>query len=84
MKAHLAELMETQQGSCKITGLPMHLDGQEDLDKDMLASADRIDSSRHYVIGNIQLVCRFVNFWKCAQKNGRFIEFLERIVASIL
>lgn len=84
MKAHLADLMEAQQGLCKITGLPMHLDGQENLDKDMLASADRIDSNGHYAIGNIQLVCRFVNFWKCAQENGRFIELLDRVVASRL
>lgn len=81
MKAHLIQLMKEQQGLCAITRLPMHLDGNENIDFDMLASADRIDSNGHYEIGNIQLVCRFVNFWKCAQENGRFLDLLEKIVA---
>lgn len=81
MKAHLAQLMKDQQGLCAITKLPMHLDGQENLDKDLLASADRVDSNGHYEIGNIQLVCRFVNFWKCAQENGRFLELMEAVIA---
>ncbi|APG93455.1 hypothetical protein SAMCFNEI73_pB0258 (plasmid) [Sinorhizobium americanum] len=59
----------------------MHLDGNENIDFDMLASADRIDSNGHYEIGNVQLVCRFVNFWKCAQENGRFLNLLERVIA---
>jgi len=81
MRAHLVQLMKSQHGLCAITKLPMHLDGQENLDKDMLASADRIDSNGHYAVGNIQLVCRFVNFWKCAQENGRFLDLLERVTA---
>lgn len=80
MKAHLTQLMEEQQGRCKITGLSMHIDGQEGLEHDLLASADRIDSNGHYEIGNLQLVCRFVNFWKCAQENGKFVDLLERII----
>ncbi|OAP43203.1 hypothetical protein ATC00_04710 [Sinorhizobium americanum] len=79
--AHLAELIKEQQGLCAITKLPMHLDGNENIDFDMLASADRIDSNGHYEIGNVQLVCRFVNFWKCAQENGRFLNLLERVIA---
>lgn len=80
MKAHLAHLMDEQQGRCKITGLLMHVDGQDGMEHDMLASADRIDSNGHYEIGNIQLVCRFVNFWKCAQENGKFVDLLERVI----
>ncbi|NGO51111.1 hypothetical protein [Allomesorhizobium camelthorni] len=81
MRSHLADLMKSQQGLCAITKLPMHLDGQDGFEHDMLASADRIDSNGHYAIGNVQLVCRFVNFWKCAQENGRFVELLNRVVA---
>ncbi len=84
MKAHLAHLMTEQRGLCAITKLPMHVDGQEALDYDMLASADRIDSNGHYEPKNVQLVCRFVNFWKCAQENGKFIELLDRVVANRL
>ncbi|ASP68633.1 hypothetical protein [Sinorhizobium meliloti] len=82
MKAHLAYLMVRQEGLCAITGLPMHVDGQENLDHDMLASADRIDSNGHYEPKNVQLVCQFVNFWKCSQENGRFMELLDKVVAN--
>lgn len=82
MKAHLAELMVRQEGLCAITRLPLHVDGQEDLDYDMLASVDRIDSNGHYEPRNVQLVCRFVNFWKCSQENGKFMELLDRVVAN--
>jgi hypothetical protein len=83
-KAHLAHLMTEQRGLCAITKLPMHVDRQEALDYDMLASADRIDSNGHYEPKHVQLVCRFVNFWKCAQENGKFIELLDRVVANRL
>jgi len=38
----------------------------------MLASLDRIDSQGHYERGNLQLVCRFINFWKQASNDGDF------------
>ncbi|TPI18270.1 MULTISPECIES: hypothetical protein [unclassified Mesorhizobium] len=81
MKAHLASLCAEHKGKCAITGLTMHLHGQDDCDSDMLVSPDRIDSYGHYSIGNVQLVCRFVNFWKMAQDNNRFAELLDRVVA---
>lgn len=84
MKAHLAELMVRQEGLCAITRLPLHVDGQEDLDYDMLASVDRIDSNGHYEPKNVQLVCRFVNFWKCSQENGKFMELLDKVVSNSL
>ena len=37
-----------------------------------LPSLDRIDSDGHYEIGNLQLVCRFANFWKGASENEEF------------
>lgn len=80
LRSHIAELMEQQGGICRLTGLQMHLDKQDGADLDMLVSLDRIDSSGHYEIGNLQLVCRFVNFWKSSQDNGRFLELLDLIV----
>ncbi|WP_299844379.1 hypothetical protein [uncultured Jannaschia sp.] len=38
----------------------------------MLPSADRIDSSGHYEEANLQLVCRFINFWKQATPDDEF------------
>lgn len=34
--------------------------------------------------GNIQIVSRSVNFWKCDQENGMFLELLERVVTNRL
>lgn len=84
MKAHLASLYEIQGGKCAVTGLTMHLRGQDNSDKDMLVSPDRIDSCGHYTIGNLQLVCQFINFWKMAQDNDRFAELLDLVVAKRL
>ncbi|TBY27403.1 hypothetical protein E0H93_28590 [Rhizobium leguminosarum bv. viciae] len=80
MKAHLCDLLTAQDGFCKITGIKMHQYGQENQDDDFLPSPDRIDSSGHYEIGNMQIVCRFINFWKLAQDNGRFHELLEHVI----
>ncbi|BAB52535.1 mll6206 [Mesorhizobium japonicum MAFF 303099] len=48
---------------------------------DLLAIRIRI---RGGSIGNVQFVCRFVNFWKMAQDNNRFAELLDRVVANRL
>ena len=60
-----------QQGKCNLTGITLHAHGP-DADPDLLPSPDRIDSSRHYEADNIQIVCRFINFWKGSRDNGEF------------
>jgi hypothetical protein len=45
----------------------------------MFASLDRIESSGHYVKGNLQVVCRFANFWKGATDNKEF----RRLIAVV-
>lgn len=69
-------LLERQGGCCAITGLPLRADDEQAGDDDMLASLDRIDSSGHYEAGNLQVVCRFINRWKGADDNGRFVELV--------
>lgn len=64
-------MFDEQEGRCALTGLEMQLDGEED-DKQMLVSLDRKDSSAHYTPDNIQLVCRFANFWKNTQSDDEF------------
>jgi len=44
-------------------------------------SIDRIDSSKGYVEGNIQLVCRAVNYAKHALSQQEFIELCKEVVA---
>jgi hypothetical protein len=67
--------LELQQGRCNLTGLALHAHGP-DADPNLLPSADRIDSSRHYELENIQIVCRFINFWKGASDNEDFKRLL--------
>jgi hypothetical protein len=82
MKQHLKGLWDKQFGRCALTGIEMHLPGQPGLDKDLMISPDRIDSSGHYSLDNVQLVCRFANFWKLASDNARFKELLDLVVRT--
>ena len=72
----LHELLEVQEDRCAITGLPMQFRGTHS-DDNMLASLDRIDSDGHYERGNLQIVCRFINFWKQAADDGEFRRLLN-------
>ena len=69
------ELMKKQDGRCVLTGLKLLLDGDPG-DDQLRYSLDRIDSSRHYEQGNLQIVCRFVNKWKGAMNNDEFKRLL--------
>ncbi|WP_306110416.1 MULTISPECIES: hypothetical protein [Roseovarius] len=75
LDALLARLLKKQEERCAITGLPFKYRG----DKNMLPSADRIDSNGHYEAANLQLVCRFVNFWKQATPDHVF----RRLIAVV-
>ncbi|WP_199559132.1 hypothetical protein [Nioella nitratireducens] len=72
----LRELLEVQDDRCAITGLPLQFRGAH-TDANMLPSLDRIDSSGHYERGNLQIVCRFINFWKQAANDGEFRRLLN-------
>ena len=74
----LMALIEAQEGRCAITDLPLQFDG-EFTDQELLCSLDRIDSDRDYEDGNLQVVCRFVNRWKGADKDSEFRRLLDLI-----
>lgn len=76
LKEHLEELKIAQDGLCAITGIPIQFDGEAD-DPQLLCSLDRIDSSGHYERGNLQLVCRFINFWKNNSNDFEFRRLIE-------
>jgi hypothetical protein len=59
--AHLKELLDETDYRCAITGLVLQADGT---DVQLRPSLDRIDSNGHYEAGNLQVVARFINFWK--------------------
>ena len=67
----IRELLGIQEDRCAITGLPLQFRGTQ-TDENMLPSLDRIDSKGHYARGNLQIVCRFINFWKQASDDGEF------------
>ncbi len=67
----IRDLLAIQEDRCAITGLPFQFRGAQ-TDDNMLPSLDRIDSNGHYAKGNLQLVCRFINFWKQASNDGEF------------
>jgi len=59
--SHLDELLEENDDRCAITGLLLNFGGTDD---QLRPSLDRIDSDGHYEAGNLQVVARFINFWK--------------------
>ncbi|MGE4281471.1 MAG: hypothetical protein AB7G62_17945 [Magnetospirillum sp.] len=75
---YVSALLDRQEGLCALTGIKMQLDGEED-DKQLLCSLDRINSDGHYEAENLQLVCRFVNFWKRDQKDDEFRRLLDLV-----
>ncbi|MCV2893719.1 hypothetical protein [Lentibacter sp. XHP0401] len=75
LQDYITELMGAQEFCCELTGLPLELD-EVNGDSAMYASLDRIDSDSHYEPGNLQVVCRFANFWK---SNSNDIEFRRLI-----
>lgn len=71
LEKKIRELMEIQGDRCAISGIPFQFQGAHD-DHNLLPSLDRIDSNGHYEKDNVQLVCRFINFWKQASEDAEF------------
>lgn len=72
----LRALLEVQGERCAITGLPLQFRGAH-TDENMLPSLDRIASDGHYSRDNLQIVCRFINFWKQASDDAEFRRLLN-------
>lgn len=71
-------LLERQGDRCALTGLPLQfLD--PGADPALHPSVDRIDSNGHHEAGNLQIVCRFVNFWKSDTDNEEFKRLLALV-----
>ena len=67
----IESLLDLQNNCCALTGIRFHFHEPE-ADANLKPSVDRIDSSGHYERGNLQIVCRFVNFWKADDDNEKF------------
>jgi hypothetical protein len=71
----LSEMLVRQDYCCALTGISMVSHGNSNL----RPSADRIDSNGHYEATNLQIVCRFINFWKRDQDNDE----CKRLIALV-
>lgn len=71
----IASLLDLQDNRCALTGIPFQFLGPE-ADKNLLPSLDRVDSAGHYEVGNLQVVCQFINFWKGDSDNAEFQRLL--------
>ena len=78
LERHFASLLELQGERCALTGIPFRFHGAG-ADDNLLPSVDRIDSNGHYEAGNMQIVCRFVNFWKSDTPDEEFRRLLTLV-----
>jgi len=75
----LEELWDTQSGTCAITGWPLtYTLGKGTIPTN--CSIDRIDSSKSYIPGNIQLVCRAANVSKSDMSMTLFLDLCRSVV----
>lgn len=75
---YIRELLDLQENRCALTGLPLRFGGR-DPNNPYLPSLDRKDSDGHYELGNLQVVCKFVQFWKGSSPDEEFRELLQAV-----
>jgi len=74
----LKELWDKQKGKCAISGIEMtHKMNSGKIRTNV--SLDRIDSSKGYIQGNVQLVCHIINGMKSDLEYNEFLHFCEMI-----
>ena len=76
LEERIKDLLKTQEDKCAVTGLPFRFEVDGDV-TDMRPSLDRIDSDGHYEASNVQLVCRFINFWKRDTPDEEFRRLIQ-------
>ena len=70
---YVINLWKSQDGKCAITKMQM----EYSYNNLMSVSIDRIDSNNGYIIGNVQLVCKWVNYAKNEYSNEEIIKVLK-------
>jgi len=75
--AEVAMLYVEQNGRCKLTNFDFRSDNSNEY---LMPSLDRIDSSRGYVRGNLQIVTRGANLYK---SNGDNVDWEKRVAAMV-
>lgn len=78
-EAEIKSLIETQDWKCARTGIPLDLTaGKKTLP--FGPSVDRIDGSRGYEPGNVQIVCNMYNFAKMGFSDETVLIFAKAVV----
>lgn len=67
-----------QNGKCALTGMPLDF-GTTKRAHDITASLDRINSSKGYIIDNIQWVHKKINVMKMDTPQNEFIEWCKKV-----
>jgi len=83
LEDEIADLFRLQNGTCQLTGYTFR---QQHPNPHLRPSLDRIDSSKGYVPGNLQVVARAANFYKSASDEFDWKlkeEALLRMAASL-
>lgn len=73
---YVMELLKNQDNKCALTKMPLTHNFKEMT----CVSIDRIDSSKGYLKGNVQLVCASINFMKNSWLQEQAIDFIQQIV----
>ena len=78
MEEYLRSVLEDSEKVCALSGIPVIFEGEPG-DHETRASLDRIDSSKGYIRDNVQIVCRFINRWKCDSTDAHFLRLLALV-----
>lgn len=80
----LKDQWDKQNGKCPYTGFQMipRTYTKTPIDKMRQASLDRIDSSKGYVVGNIEFVCCAINYLKSDFSQQEVVDFLNDFKSS--
>ncbi len=81
LEAYIKDILAKQEGRCALTGIALQY-SEKGIDQQLSPSLDRIDSNGHYEVGNLQVVCRFINFWKSDMDNEEFLRLLSLVRAD--
>lgn len=80
-KEYIWELFLKQNRKCALTGMLLTF-SKSQKDKSGTASLDRIDSSKGYIVGNIQWVHKDINWMKNTFSQEYFIELCKLVAAN--
>lgn len=83
---YLKQLWEEQNGICPYTGIKLQLAEYNKHHNDLIhtASLDRIDSSKGYVIGNVQYVSMAINYMKNKMSHEDTLQLCKIIAKHVV